>query len=264
MKLLAEAEIVGGIRDDAVPPIVPRTRFQRAHQAQLKPIPVVLLQHADTGKISRIACARRRNDSGKGDRHPFAIRQPPMSPIEIRNGSAVKECQAMEVGERICDFVVMAIDLAYPVHRPDLQIPPRNRIEASHRNQHREVKKPAGLSPQSGWLRGHCKCGLPRDRKTGARPTDHTGQVATLESTGLVHGPARLRRAAVPENKPAVAGLLYGAVTSVQEVKQGLCRSIALRSRRIARPDERRPPSAIRFSRNRCAAIDPDREIGSE
>jgi len=50
-----------------------------------------------------------------------------MSPIEFRNGSAIKECQAMEVSERICDFVIMSIDLASPVHRPDLHIPSRNR-----------------------------------------------------------------------------------------------------------------------------------------
>ena len=44
-----------------------------------------------------------------------------MAMIEFRNGSAVKECQLVEVSERIHDFVVVAIDLAYPVHRPDLQ-----------------------------------------------------------------------------------------------------------------------------------------------
>ena len=43
-----------------------------------------------------------------------------MSPIKFRNGGAVKECQAMEVSQGICDFVVMAIDLAYPVHLPNL------------------------------------------------------------------------------------------------------------------------------------------------
>ena len=35
-----------------------------------------------------------------------------------------------------------------------------------------------------------------------------------------------------------------GAFTFVQEAKQELCRSIALRSRRTAHPDERHPPSA--------------------
>ena len=43
-----------------------------------------------------------------------------MSPIKFRNGGAIKECQAMEVSQGICDFVVMAIDLAYPVHLPNL------------------------------------------------------------------------------------------------------------------------------------------------
>jgi hypothetical protein len=40
--------------------------------------------------------------------------------IEFRNGSAVKECQAVKVCERIRDFFLMPVDLAYPVHRPDL------------------------------------------------------------------------------------------------------------------------------------------------
>jgi len=65
-----------------------RPGLQRAHQAQLKPIPGMLFQHTDAGEVSRIVCACRRNDSGKGNRHPFEIREPPMPPIEFRNGSA--------------------------------------------------------------------------------------------------------------------------------------------------------------------------------
>src|SRR5260370_32372583 len=123
MKLLADARLL--VVSDMIQfhPLC-RARDSSAHQAQLKSIPGMLFQHTDAGEVSRIVCACRRNDSGKGNRHPFEIREPPMSPIEFRNRSAIKECQAMEVSERLCDFVVMRIDLAYPVQRLYLQIPP--------------------------------------------------------------------------------------------------------------------------------------------
>ena len=44
-----------------------------------------------------------------------------MTPIEFRDGSAVKECQAVQVSERIRDFIVMPVDLANPIHLPGLQ-----------------------------------------------------------------------------------------------------------------------------------------------
>jgi hypothetical protein len=47
--------------------------------------------------------------------------------VEFRKRSAVKKRQAMKVCERVCDFVVMAVDLANPVHRPDLENPASRR-----------------------------------------------------------------------------------------------------------------------------------------
>jgi hypothetical protein len=55
-----------------------------------------------------------------------------MSPIEFRNGGAIKECQAMELSELIRDFVIMTVDLADPVHRPDLQNPTSQTVSISH------------------------------------------------------------------------------------------------------------------------------------
>ena len=57
-KVVGGGEIVGGIRNDATPSIVPRTRFQRAHQAQLKGVAAVFSQHADPAKISGVDRAR--------------------------------------------------------------------------------------------------------------------------------------------------------------------------------------------------------------
>jgi hypothetical protein len=122
-KVVGGGEVVGGIRNDATPSIVARTRFQSAHQAQLQSVAAVLFQHADTAKISCVVVVRGRNDAGKADRHCLVKGEPPMSLIECRNGSAVKECQAVKVSEGICDFFVMTVDFAYPVHRPDFQIP---------------------------------------------------------------------------------------------------------------------------------------------
>jgi len=42
------------------------------------------------------------------------------------------------------------------------------------------------------------------------------------------------------------------------------CQSTAIQSPRTARPDAHCPPSVTRFSCNRCATIDPDREIRSQ
>ena len=52
-----------------------------------------------------------------------------MAVVEFRNGRTFKKCQAVEVGERIGNFVVIAIDLAYPVHRFDLLLPAYRRPE---------------------------------------------------------------------------------------------------------------------------------------
>jgi hypothetical protein len=82
-------------------------RFQRAHQAQLEPVSAVFFQYADTAEISRIVGVRRGYEAGKGHRYSLVIRQPPMPPIEFRNGRAVKKCQAVKICQRVRDFVVM-------------------------------------------------------------------------------------------------------------------------------------------------------------
>src|ERR1700687_4495789 len=120
-KVVGGGKIVRGIRNDAAPSIMTPARFQRAHQAQLKGVAAMSLQHADTAEIPRIEGPRRLHDSGKGDRYGLVKREPPMGAIELRNGSAVKEGQPVRVGKRIDDLVVMPIDLANPVHRPDLK-----------------------------------------------------------------------------------------------------------------------------------------------
>jgi hypothetical protein len=101
--------------------MVPGTRFQRAHQAQLETITAILLQYANTAEISRVVSVRRGNDAGEGYRHHLVIRQPPMPAIEFRNGCAVKERQAVKICQCIGDFVVMPVDLANPLHLPGLQ-----------------------------------------------------------------------------------------------------------------------------------------------
>jgi hypothetical protein len=52
-----------------------------------------------------------------------------MPPIEFRNGGAVEERQTVKISKRICDFFVMPVDLAYPIHRPN---PSNNRFIRSH------------------------------------------------------------------------------------------------------------------------------------
>src|SRR5450756_2440804 len=116
-------EVVGGgqvvrrIGNDAAPSIAPRTQFHCPHQAQLKPVPAVLFQHTDTAEISGVERARRRNDTGKGYRYFSVIRQPPIPPVEFRNGSSVKERETMKVCKRVGDLVVVAVHLTNPVHQ---------------------------------------------------------------------------------------------------------------------------------------------------
>ena len=120
-KVVCGSEIVGGIRNDRRPSIMTRTRFQCAHQAQLKGIAAVPFQHPDTAEISRVAGMRRRNHSGKSDRYGLMIGEPPLTLIEFRDRCAVKECETVQVYQRVRDFVFMPIDCADPVHRPDFK-----------------------------------------------------------------------------------------------------------------------------------------------
>jgi len=93
----------------------------------------MILHNADATEISGIPRACRRNDSGEGDRQPLVKGEPPMPPIEHRNGCAIEECQTMEVGKRVRDFVIMAVNLSYSVHQASLlhPLPPGNALWTS-------------------------------------------------------------------------------------------------------------------------------------
>ncbi len=69
-------------------------------------------QDAHTAKIACIRCARRRNDAGKGNWQALVVREPPVSVVEFRYGSIVEECQPMQVGEHVGNFVVLSVNLA--------------------------------------------------------------------------------------------------------------------------------------------------------
>jgi hypothetical protein len=97
---------------------MPRPKFQRTHQAELKGVAAMLPQDPHTAKIARVDSVCRRDDTGESHRKIAAIRKPPMPLVEFRKRSAAKKRQAMKVRERVCDFIVMAIDLANPIHRP--------------------------------------------------------------------------------------------------------------------------------------------------
>ena len=79
-EIVGGSNVLGSIRNKAVPAIAARPRFHRAHQPQLKPASAMLLQYADATDVSSVADMRRWHDAGKGDRYRFAIRQPPWPP----------------------------------------------------------------------------------------------------------------------------------------------------------------------------------------
>ena len=108
--------IVGGIGHDATPSIVSRARFQRPHQPQLQGVAAVPFQHTDPAEIPSVERACRRHQSGN-DGGGLVKGEPPMAVIKLRNGRAVKKCQAVKVGKGIGDIVVVCVDLTNPVHR---------------------------------------------------------------------------------------------------------------------------------------------------
>jgi hypothetical protein len=73
-------------------------------------------QHADTTKITGVACVGRGDDTRKRNRICRMTNEPPMAVIELRNGGAVEEREGMEFRERIHNLIVMPVDLANPVH----------------------------------------------------------------------------------------------------------------------------------------------------
>ena len=80
----------------------------------LKPASAMLLQHADTADVTGVAGMRRRHDTGKGNRYRFAIRQPPVAPVEWRNRRAAEERQTVQVRQGVGDVLVLRVDLADP------------------------------------------------------------------------------------------------------------------------------------------------------
>jgi len=73
-KVVGGGKIVGGIRNHGAPSIVPRTRLERAHQAQLKAASWYFRSTSDATEIPRIVDMCRRNDTGEGHRDRLAIR----------------------------------------------------------------------------------------------------------------------------------------------------------------------------------------------
>jgi hypothetical protein len=102
---------------------VTRPVFRRPQQAQLQSMAAVTSNHPDAAEIARVVGARRWDHSGEGDCQFVMMRKPPMSLSEFGNGRTFKERQSMKVGERVSNLVVVRIDFAYPVHRPNLLIP---------------------------------------------------------------------------------------------------------------------------------------------
>src|SRR5260370_38542318 len=67
-EVVGGGKIVGGIRNDRGPIIVPRPRFQRAHYPQLKTITAPFRQHSDPAEVSRVDPPRRRHHASEADR----------------------------------------------------------------------------------------------------------------------------------------------------------------------------------------------------
>jgi hypothetical protein len=117
-KIVCLGDVIGGVRDQAVPTVVASTAFRRAHRAQLQTMATVPPQHADARKIAGIMGARGWNDTRKADRCRLAKREPPMTSIEFRNRGAIKERKPVKVRQNIRGPVVLPVNLANPVHRP--------------------------------------------------------------------------------------------------------------------------------------------------
>src|ERR1700722_8645569 len=89
-RVVRRGEIASRVWKDALPSDLTRTRFHRSHQSQLQLMPAMFLQNADATKVSGILHARRRHNSGEADRQPLLNSEPPMFPIERRNGALSK------------------------------------------------------------------------------------------------------------------------------------------------------------------------------
>jgi hypothetical protein len=125
-EIVCGGDVVGRVRNDATPTIATGARLRCPHQPELQRASPVSIDHADSAEISRVFHVRRRDQSGKGDRYALAERQPPMPPIERRYRCAAKECKTMKFGEHVDDVVILRVNFAYPVHRPNSQLAQRS------------------------------------------------------------------------------------------------------------------------------------------
>jgi hypothetical protein len=71
----------------------------------------VALQDADPAEISGVADMRRGNNAGKRDRRCLSKSEPPVPPVERRNGGAIKESQTMQLGEDVGDLIAAPVYL---------------------------------------------------------------------------------------------------------------------------------------------------------
>ena len=67
-------------------------------------------QHPNPTKIAGITDVGRGNNTGERDRFCLVKSEPPVSLIEFRDGTSVKEGQPMEFGHRVCNLIVMSDD----------------------------------------------------------------------------------------------------------------------------------------------------------
>src|SRR5579864_4384416 len=74
-------------------------------------------QHSDTAEISRVLDVRRWNDPRKSYWQIILMRDPPMPPVKFRYRGAMEKRQMMKFRKRVRDFVIVPVNLAYPIHR---------------------------------------------------------------------------------------------------------------------------------------------------
>jgi len=116
-KIIRRGWIVRRIRNDAIPPFLTRASFHCPHHPQLQSATAMLPQHPNAAKISSILRTCRLNNAGKGDWQTVLKGEPPVPPIERRNGCCIEECQTMKVGKTFRDFFILSIDLSNSIHQ---------------------------------------------------------------------------------------------------------------------------------------------------
>src|SRR5579871_2521664 len=130
-EIVGRGEIVGRVRNDKTPSVGARTRLQGSHQSQLQFVTAMLLENADAAKIACIFDMCRRDQSSKGNGQPPAVSEPPMPPVKLRKGCALKKCQLVQLRESVGNVVIISVDFAYAIHR-DLPFSVGYRIGGSY------------------------------------------------------------------------------------------------------------------------------------